>query len=400
MEDRKGDWMWLISCSALATVVATLARRLPYAEVKLAEVASVMRQRSIHCSCPAPGFKVKAISTQHLVWELCAQFPTVLRLLKLLLIGHDVESHINFVTSCRFHRTRASRLPCSLKKCAATFCAAVVPSVASWIRPGWPLWLRPTGTSTTQRIPKAFWPTFRDHTICQPLPYYTYYTICQQNRQKKQPLQTATMRYLKWSIVQPRNIPWDILVQIVPASGCEPGSKRLPPELLLCKYSQTRSAEPHYEAAAFLWLGPGNNKMLEHAAVHDNILFGHFRHPVKIVKSVAQDCMPNKLGSAILMTRKRIHLSWYTKINSSSTSRSLVIITLIRSQRLWLWAALGVLQTATVFFFFSPAPFSRRRSRVDDCFTGQSPGNAISIPAGSGCACRAGRLGQSQALAP
>ena len=91
--------------------------------------------------------------------------------------------------------------------------------------------------------------------------------------------------------------------------------------------------------------------MLEHAAIHDNILFGHFRHPVKIVKSVAQDCMPNKLGSAILMTRKRIHLSWYTKINSSSTSRSLVIITLIRSQRLWLWAALGVLQTATVFFF-------------------------------------------------
>ena len=57
----------LISCSALATVVATLARRLPYAEVKLAEVASVMRQHSIHCSCPAPGFKVKAISTQHLV---------------------------------------------------------------------------------------------------------------------------------------------------------------------------------------------------------------------------------------------------------------------------------------------------------------------------------------------
>ena len=34
----------------------------------------------------------------------------------------------------------------------------------------------------------------------------------------------------------------------------------------------------------------------------------------------------------------------------------------------------------TVFFFFS-APFSRRRSLVDDCFTGQSPGSAISIPA-------------------
>ena len=33
------------------------------------------------------------------------------------------------------------------------------------------------------------------------------------------------------------------------------------------------------------------------------------------------------------------------------------------------------------FFFFFPAPFSRRRSLVDDCFTGQSPGNAISIPA-------------------
>ena len=34
-----------------------------------------------------------------------------------------------------------------------------------------------------------------------------------------------------------------------------------------------------------------------------------------------------------------------------------------------------------VFFFFSPAPFSRRRSLVDDCFTGPSPGSAISIPA-------------------
>ena len=33
-----------------------------------------------------------------------------------------------------------------------------------------------------------------------------------------------------------------------------------------------------------------------------------------------------------------------------------------------------------VVFFFS-APFSRRRSLVDDCFTGQPPGNAISIPA-------------------
>ena len=31
--------------------------------------------------------------------------------------------------------------------------------------------------------------------------------------------------------------------------------------------------------------------------------------------------------------------------------------------------------------FFPPAPFFRKRSQVDDCFTGQSPGNAISIPA-------------------
>ena len=34
-----------------------------------------------------------------------------------------------------------------------------------------------------------------------------------------------------------------------------------------------------------------------------------------------------------------------------------------------------------LIFFFPPAPFFRRRSQVDDCFTGQSPGNAISIPA-------------------
>ena len=32
-------------------------------------------------------------------------------------------------------------------------------------------------------------------------------------------------------------------------------------------------------------------------------------------------------------------------------------------------------------FFFLPPPFFRRRSQVDDCFTGQSPGNAVSIPA-------------------
>ena len=30
-------------------------------------------------------------------------------------------------------------------------------------------------------------------------------------------------------------------------------------------------------------------------------------------------------------------------------------------------------------FFFPPAPFFRKRSQVDDCFTGQPPGNAISI---------------------
>ena len=31
--------------------------------------------------------------------------------------------------------------------------------------------------------------------------------------------------------------------------------------------------------------------------------------------------------------------------------------------------------------FFSHAPFSRSSSVVKDCFTGQSPGKAISIPA-------------------
>ena len=42
--------------------------------------------------------------------------------------------------------------------------------------------------------------------------------------------------------------------------------------------------------------------------------------------------------------------------------------------------AVYVFWTYVGFFFFS-APFSRRRSLVDDCFTGQSPGSAISIPA-------------------
>ena len=49
------------------------------------------------------------------------------------------------------------------------------------------------------------------------------------------------------------------------------------------------------------------------------------------------------------------------------------------------------------FLFFFPAPFSRRRSLVDDCFTGQSPGNAISIPAAPDV--HEG-LGQIQASAP
>ena len=48
-------------------------------------------------------------------------------------------------------------------------------------------------------------------------------------------------------------------------------------------------------------------------------------------------------------------------------------------------------------FFFPPAPFFRRRSQVDDCFTGQSPGNAISIPAAPDV--HEG-LGQIQASAP
>ena len=49
-----------------------------------------------------------------------------------------------------------------------------------------------------------------------------------------------------------------------------------------------------------------------------------------------------------------------------------------------------------LFFFFS-APFSRRRSLVDDCFTGQSPGSAISIPAAPDVH---EALGQIQASAP
>ena len=54
--------------------------------------------------------------------------------------------------------------------------------------------------------------------------------------------------------------------------------------------------------------------------------------------------------------------------------------------------------TATnVFFFFFSAPFSRRRSLVDDCFTGQSPGSATSIPAAPDV--HEG-LGQIQASAP
>ena len=51
---------------------------------------------------------------------------------------------------------------------------------------------------------------------------------------------------------------------------------------------------------------------------------------------------------------------------------------------------------ARAIFFFS-APFSRRRSLVDDCFTGQSPGSAISIPAAPDV--HEG-LGQIQASAP
>ena len=44
-------------------------------------------------------------------------------------------------------------------------------------------------------------------------------------------------------------------------------------------------------------------------------------------------------------------------------------------------AAFAAFRSHCFFFFFSPLLFSRRRSLVDDCFTGQSPGSAISIPA-------------------
>ena len=49
------------------------------------------------------------------------------------------------------------------------------------------------------------------------------------------------------------------------------------------------------------------------------------------------------------------------------------------------------------FFVFFSAPFSRRRSLVDDCFTGQSPGSAIFIPAAPDVH---EALGQIQASAP
>ena len=49
------------------------------------------------------------------------------------------------------------------------------------------------------------------------------------------------------------------------------------------------------------------------------------------------------------------------------------------------------------FFFFPPLLFPRRRSLLDDCFTGQSPGSAISIPAAPDV--HEG-LGQIQASAP
>ena len=49
------------------------------------------------------------------------------------------------------------------------------------------------------------------------------------------------------------------------------------------------------------------------------------------------------------------------------------------------------------FFFPPPAPFSRRRFPVDDCFIGQSSGNAISIPAPPDVH---EWLGQIQAAAP
>ena len=51
----------------------------------------------------------------------------------------------------------------------------------------------------------------------------------------------------------------------------------------------------------------------------------------------------------------------------------------------------------SVFFFLLPHLFFRRRSEVDDCFTGQSPGNGISIPAAPDAH---EWLGQIQASAP
>ena len=69
----------------------------------------------------------------------------------------------------------------------------------------------------------------------------------------------------------------------------------------------------------------------------------------------------------------------------------------------WQWAGILSFHVTppksgeNVVSFFFPAPFFRRRSQVDDCFTGQSPGNAISIPAAPDV--HEG-LGQIQASAP
>lgn len=48
------------------------------------------------------------------------------------------------------------------------------------------------------------------------------------------------------------------------------------------------------------------------------------------------------------------------------------------------WVHMNIkLEQGMIFLFFSSTRFSRRKSVVEDCFSGQSPGNAISTPAAS-----------------
>lgn len=127
-------------------------------------------------------------------------------------------------------------------------------------------------SGTNPKDPEGFLTVFQGSKL---LPYYA---ICQQNRQKKQPLPTATMRYdlysgASCSLGTFHEISWAKLCQRL-VMNLAAKDFRLP-ELLFCKYSRTRSTEPHSQGK--LGPGPGNNKMLEDAAIHDDICLGHYQ---------------------------------------------------------------------------------------------------------------------------